>query len=159
MMPQPTDLPYRPCVGIMLANRRGLVFGGQRIDTDFVAWQMPQGGIDEGEEPLGAARRELEEETGIVPELVAHEDSIEGWLDYDLPPEMIPDLWGGRFRGQRQKWFLFRFLGDDAQINIDTEHREFSEWRWLTTAQLMQTVVPFKRETYRAVISAFEGQL
>ena len=158
-MSRQTDLPFRPCVGIMLANRSGLVFAGQRIDSEFDAWQMPQGGIDEGEEPLLAARRELEEETGIVPELAVVEDSMEGWLDYDLPPELIPVLWGGRFRGQRQKWFLFRFLGEDAQINIDTEHREFSEWRWVTTAQLMKSVVPFKRETYRAVIGAFEGRL
>ena len=156
---QTANLPYRPCAGIMLANCNGLVFAGKRIDSEFDAWQMPQGGIDRDEDPLCAAQRELEEETGVVPNLVSLEATMKDWLDYDLPTELIPVLWGGRFRGQRQKWFLFRFLGDDAQIDIHTEHREFSDWRWVTTAQLLSSVVPFKRKTYRAVVDAFGGQL
>ena len=143
----------------MLANSEGLVFAGQRFDSSRAAWQMPQGGIDFAEEPIDAAYRELEEETGVCRELVSLEAEMEQWLNYDLPQEMIPKLWSGRFRGQTQKWHLFRFLGDDGQINIDTEYKEFSRWRWVSTSQLMDSVVPFKRETYRAVIKAFGSKL
>src|SRR5688572_12521661 len=120
-------LPYRPCAGVMALNKEGLVFVGKRI-SGAEAWQMPQGGIDPGESPEQAARRELAEETGIVKaELVAE---TKGWLDYKLPPELIPTLWGGRYGGQRQKWFLLRFEGEDSDVNIRTLHPEFSEWRW-----------------------------
>ncbi len=155
---QQSELLYRPCVGIMLANRAGLVFAGQRLDSNLDAWQMPQGGIDPDEDPLKAAYRELEEETGVHNSLTQHEASLTDWLRYDLPEE-LHGLWGGRYRGQMQQWFLLRFLGSDDQINIDTAHREFSEWRWTTTEQLMESVVPFKRHVYRTVIDKFEHLL
>ena len=153
------ELPYRRGVGIMLANRSGLVFAGKRIDSDLDAWQMPQGGIDKGEMPEEAALRELEEETGVSPELVGLEASLQEWINYDLPPEMVPKIWGGRYRGQTQRWFLFRFNGEDSQVNIETEHPEFTAWRWVTTEQLMASVVPFKRETYLRVVAGFRESL
>ena len=125
-------LPYRRNVGVVLVNDRGLVFAGQRIDSEADAWQMPQGGIDDGETPGAAALRELEEETGVTPELVRIEDETPGWLRYDLPPDLLGKVWKGRYRGQEQKWFLMRYLGHDEQIAIDTAHPEFSAWSWVT---------------------------
>ena len=152
-------LPYRRNVGVMLVNDRGEVFVGRRIDTDAPAWQMPQGGIDAGETPREAALRELREETGIAPELVRIEAETEGWLSYDLPPDLVAKIWQGRFRGQRQKWVLLRFLGRDADIDIATEHPEFSRWRWLPPAKLADVIVPFKRAVYAQVLGEFKGLL
>lgn len=149
------DLPYRPCVGIMLANKEGKIFAGQRFDSELDAWQMPQGGIDDAEEPLCAAKRELEEETGIRPEFVELVASIPSWLHYDLPPELVPSLWNGRFRGQKQKWYLFRFVGPDSEIDIATKNPEFSKWKWFPPDVLVGSIVPFKREVYHRVIKEF----
>ncbi len=143
----------------MLFNSKGRVFVGQRIDSTQEAWQMPQGGIDEGEDAFVAAVRELEEETGIRPDLVRPVASIKKWLVYDLPESLIPHLWGGRYRGQRQQWFLFRFLGNDDQIDIKTRHAEFSNWCWMEIQQLPDHIVPFKSDVYSAVIDAFRHQI
>lgn len=148
-MADPQSLPYRPCVGVMLFDTRGQVFVGRRIDTPD-AWQMPQGGIDKGEAPETAALRELEEEIGTAnAEIVA---VTADWLAYDLPEHLIGKLWGGRWRGQRQKWFACRFLGDDSEIRLDTGHPEFDAWRWVAPEQLTELIVPFKRAIYAAVV-------
>lgn len=152
-------LPYRPCVGVMLVNADGHVFVGQRRDSEYDAWQMPQGGIDKGEAPREAALRELWEETGVTADLVTVEAQNSEWLPYELPYDLVPQLWKGRFRGQKQKWFLMRFQGDDTQINIATEHPEFSKWRWLEADALVENIVPFKRDVYAAVMSEFRDLL
>lgn len=142
-------LPYRPCVGLMLFDPRGRIFVGRRIDTPD-AWQMPQGGIDDGEAPDAAALRELEEEIGTA--RAAIEAETAGWLTYDLPDDLIGKVWGGRWRGQRQKWFALRFLGDDADIRLNAGHPEFDAWRWVDIGELTSLIVPFKRAIYAAVI-------
>lgn len=151
-----SHLPYRPCAGVMLVNRDGLVFVGQRIDNpDSDAWQMPQGGIDEGEEAEEAALRELEEETGVSRDLVdiiAHNSEE---LFYDLPPELLGKIWGGKWRGQRQWWYLMRFKGEDSDVNIATKHAEFSRWKWESPDNLPQMIVPFKKKLYESVITEF----
>lgn len=152
-------LPYRPCVGVMLVNGEGSVFVGQRIDNDAPAWQMPQGGIDPGETALEAALRELGEETGLPEDAVVVEAETEDWVTYDLPHELVPRIWKGRFKGQKQKWVLMRFTGSDDQINIETEHPEFSEWCWLPASDLVANIVPFKREVYEQVLVEFESRL
>ena len=154
-----SKLPYRQNVGLMVLNADGDVFVGQRKDNDVAAWQMPQGGIDEGEDPETAALRELEEETGISADLVTIEAVSAGWVPYDLPHKLVPKLWKGRYRGQEQKWFLLRFNGADAQVNIQTEHPEFSKWQWLKTAELVDNIVPFKRDVYVKVIEEFKEYL
>lgn len=148
-------LPYRPCVGVMLINGDGLIFGGQRIDTDVPAWQMPQGGIDPGETPRDAALRELFEETGIPSDRVDVIRAATEPVRYDLPDDLVPRIWKGRFRGQEQRWFLMRYLGRDDEIDIDTAHPEFSQWRWLRAREMLQAIVPFKRAVYRQVIAEF----
>lgn len=153
------NLPYRSCVGVMLVNRQGKVFVGQRIDTKTAAWQMPQGGVDAGESPQAAAIRELGEETGVTADLIRVEADTGDWLTYDLPHDLVPRLWKGRFRGQRQMWFLMRFLGNDDQIEIETDHPEFSDWRWIEPSELAANIVPFKRQIYEAVVSAFADRL
>lgn len=149
------DLPYRPCAGAMLVNRDGKVFVGQRIDNPGEAWQMPQGGIDEGEDPQSAALRELEEETGVSRDLVTVIGVTPEELHYDLPEELVGKLWKGKWRGQRQMWYLLRFEGQDSDINIATKHPEFSEWKWLDPDQLPDVIVPFKRKLYRDVLAQF----
>lgn len=149
-------LPYRPCVGVMVLNAAGEVFVGQRMDRDTDAWQMPQGGVDRGEDPQEAALRELEEETGITRDLVRIEAQTEGWLPYDLPHDLVPNIWKGRYRGQEQMWFLLRFIGTDDQVNIQTEIPEFSNWRWLPPAQMLAGIVPFKRDVYARVVEEFK---
>jgi putative (di)nucleoside polyphosphate hydrolase len=151
-------LPYRPCVGVMLVNPAREVFVGQRIDSALAAWQMPQGGVEKGEAPEAAALRELREETGVRSDLVSVLAESADWLPYELPHELVPKLWKGRFRGQKQKWFLMRFHGQDNDIDIDTDHREFSEWRWLPAEKLVQNIVPFKRDVYAAVMAEFDGK-
>jgi putative (di)nucleoside polyphosphate hydrolase len=150
-----TGLPWRRGVGVVLANADGLVFAGQRIDNPGPAWQMPQGGIDRGESPRDAALRELEEETGVPPRLVEIVAETPDWLRYELPVELVPRLWGGRYRGQEQKWFLARFLGTDGDVNIATAHPEFSAWRWLDPSDLPAAIVPFKRALYTEIVSLF----
>lgn len=152
-------LPYRPCVGVMLVNPEGLVFAGQRIDSPGEAWQMPQGGIDRGEEPRAAALRELREETGVPKSAVNIEAETADWVKYDLPHELVPKLWKGRYRGQEQRWFLMRFSGDDALIDIRTKEPEFRAWRWVAADELLDLIVPFKRAIYETVIDGFRDRL
>lgn len=150
------QLPYRPCVGVMLTNPRGHIFVGQRIDRDQAAWQMPQGGVDKGEKTRDAALRELEEETGITPNLITIEAESLGLIRYDLPHELVPTIWKGRYRGQEQKWFLMRYHGADDQINLETEHPEFSQWKWIPPGDLAGAIVPFKRAVYEQVLAEFQ---
>lgn len=158
----PTDRDparFRPAVGAMIINARREVFVGQRMDNALDAWQMPQGGIDPGEDARAAVFREVEEETGIV---ARHLDLIAeapGEFFYDLPPEMVGKVWKQPWLGQRQRWFLFRFNGLDTNVNIATKHPEFRAWRWVHPAELPALIVPFKTQLYRDVLAAFAGQL
>ena len=152
-------LPYRPCAGVMLVNHANLVFVGQRIDNPEDAWQMPQGGIDPGEEAEEAAIRELAEETGVSAGLVDILARTREDLVYDLPPELVGKVWKGRFRGQRQSWFLARFNGADGDIDIQTAHPEFRAWRWVEPAQLPSLIVPFKRKLYEDIVTEFSPYL
>lgn len=147
----PLDLPYRPCAGILLINKDGLVFTAQRLDAP-TAWQMPQGGIDKGEDPATAAKRELYEETAI--KSVEMLGEAEDWLTYDLPPHLLGKALKGKYRGQSQKWFAMRFVGLDTEIDLDHHDKEFSAWRWSTRAQVIEDIVDFKRTTYRQVLDA-----
>ncbi len=152
-----TALPYRPCVGIMLVNGDGSVFVGKRIDNkEGDAWQMPQGGVDDGEDVKSAALRELAEETGVAEDLVTIIAQTHEELLYDLPDELIGKLWKGKYRGQRQSWFLARFGGTDADIKLDAhEPAEFCEWKWVAPETLPDLIVPFKKRVYRAVLEEF----
>lgn len=152
-MQEKARLRYRPCVGIMLLNRKGKVFVAQRKDVASQAWQMPQGGIDRGESPREAAIRELEEEVGTDrAEIIAESRH---WLTYDLPPEVVPTVWNGRFRGQTQKWFVLRFLGTDDDIDLATKKPEFSAWKWVDVSALPDLIVPFKRPIYSQLVKEF----
>jgi len=153
------DLPYRPCAGIMLLNRDGLAFAGQRLDTTMEAWQMPQGGIDPGEDAEQTAVRELGEEIGVGPHHIALIARAPGEFLYDLPDDLIGKVWKGKWRGQRQTWFLYRFLGEDEDIDLATPHPEFRTWRWVDPHELPSLIVPFKRKLYEDVIAAFAPHL
>ena len=145
--------PYRPCVGIFLLNNDCKVFAGRRIDSRAEAWQMPQGGIDAGESPLDACMREMREEIGTnAAELVRQHDE---WLYYDIPLPLADRLWQGRDKGQKQKWMALRFTGDDDDINIETNEPEFCDWKWLPPHDLVDLAVPFKRDVYKNVLTAF----
>ena len=148
-------LPYRPGVGIMLVNPANRVFVGQRFDSTVEAWQMPQGGIDDGEKPKQAALRELWEETGIRKDQVEKIAKARDWVHYDLPDDLLGKVWKGRYKGQKQRWFLFRFLGQDSDVNIVTEHPEFSVWGWKTRDEMLGAIVPFKRAVYSQVFDEF----
>ena len=148
-------LPYRPCVGVMLLNRAGLVFVARRIDTRAEAWQMPQGGIDKGEAPRDAALRELKEETGVDNVTILAES--QDWYRYDLPPEIARSIWKGRYRGQEQKWFAARFLGNDGEIDIDQPKPEFEAWQWVEIEALPDLIVPFKRDVYAGLVEEFRA--
>lgn len=152
-----SSLPYRLGVGIMLRNADGKIFVAKRIDTQAEAWQMPQGGIDKGEESQEAALRELLEETGTDKATIIAESA--DWYGYDLPDALIPTVWGGKYRGQKQKWFVMQFLGADADINIATAHPEFCEWKWTTPHTLPDLIVPFKRQLYVDLLAEFANHL
>ncbi|WP_108815630.1 RNA pyrophosphohydrolase [Loktanella sp. Alg231-35] len=153
------QLPYRPCVGVMLTNPRGHVFVAQRKDRDTEAWQMPQGGVDKGEICRDAALRELEEETSVPANLVTIEAESGGLIRYDLPHDLVPNIWKGRYRGQEQKWFLMRFHGLDTQIDLETETPEFTAWKWMAPDELVANIVPFKRAVYEQVLEEFRPKL
>ena len=144
---------YRPCVGIMLLNARNEVLVGRRRDVEGEAWQMPQGGIDDAENPKDAACRELKEEIGAHNAQVLAESK--DWLYYDLPADLVGKAWRGRWRGQRQKWFVMRLTGSEAELNVDTDHPEFSTWKWVPVDELGSLVVSFKRNVYLSVIAEF----
>ena len=154
-----TALPYRPCAGVMLVNREGKVFVGQRLDSTLEAWQMPQGGLDPGEEAEAGALRELEEETGIPRDKVEIIARCPEQLLYDLPDDLIGKVWKGKWRGQRQTWFLMRFTGEDADVNLQTPEPEFRAWKWAEPQELPDLIVPFKQGLYRDVLKAFAAWL
>ena len=147
------ERPYRPCVGIFLINYSKQVFGGRRIDSRAEAWQMPQGGIDPGETAVDACMREMAEEIGTSSAQLLCEHSE--WLYYDIPLPLADRLWHGQYKGQKQKWMLLHYNGADAEINIDTAEPEFCEWKWLSPDKLIDLAVPFKRDVYRHVLTAF----
>ena len=155
------ELGYRPCVGVMLVNSEGKAFVGKRIDNrEGDWWQMPQGGVDEGEELEKALLREVGEEVGARPEHLEIAARLPEDLVYDLPPELQGKLWGGRYRGQRQSWFLVRFTGADSDIDLDAHHDpEFCEWRWVDPELLPELIVPFKREVYQAIVAGFRDKI
>jgi putative (di)nucleoside polyphosphate hydrolase len=157
MTPREDEAGYRPAVGIMLLNRDNEVFVARRIDLAEEAWQMPQGGIDKGEDPRTAALRELKEEIGTDKAEILAESRF--WLRYDLPPALVGKVWGGRWRGQRQKWFAMRFTGSEADIDLATEHPEFNAWKWAPARSLPEFIIPFKRQLYIDVLKEFERLL
>ena len=146
---------YRPCVGLFLLNRERQVFVGQRRDSALDAWQMPQGGIDPGEDPERAGFREMREEIGTDKALLLAESHV--WRAYDLPPDLARRLWGGLYRGQTQKWLAFAFEGEDADIRLDAYHPEFRAWRWADPDRLPSLIVPFKRDIYASVVAEFRS--
>ena len=150
---------YRPAVGVMLINAKKKVWVGQRLDSTLEAWQMPQGGLDRGETPLEGALRELEEETGIRPELVEILTKAKEELTYDLPEDLIGKVWKEPWRGQRQTWFLARFLGQDSDVNLATPEPEFRAWKWAEPSELPVMIVPFKKSLYEEVLRTFADWL
>ena len=154
-----TDAGYRPGVGLMLLNAANQVWVGQRLDSKLEAWQMPQGGLDPGEEALEGALRELEEETGIGSHLVQILARCPRELTYDLPEDLIGKVWKKPWRGQRQTWFAGRFLGRDEDVNIATPHPEFRAWKWADPAELPKLIVPFKQKLYADIVEAFADWL
>lgn len=152
-------LPYRPCAGLCIVNKDRLIFTGKRLDFKSDAWQMPQGGIDAGESAKQAALRELTEETGIAANQVEILAETRDWLPYELPTELVGKLWGGAYRGQRQKWFCMNFFGSDNKINIVQEHQEFSEWKWMKADDALASIVPFKHDIYAEVFKEFNAFL
>lgn len=158
-MKDETDLklPFRPGVGMMIVDKDNRVFVGKRIDSKANGWQMPQGGIDIGETPSSAALREMHEEMGSDKGYIIAESSK--WYSYRLPKFLISKLWDGKYCGQRQKWFLIRFTGEDSDINIHTKHPEFDSWRWIEIKDLLDNIIPFKHKLYSKVIAEFKGVL
>jgi putative (di)nucleoside polyphosphate hydrolase len=153
------DHLYRRGAGIILVNRDGKVFVAARNDNPQDAWQMPQGGLDDGEEPWAGIMRELEEETGIAPGLVEKIAEHPERLRYELPDEWRGQVWGGKWIGQEQHWFLARFLGSDCDIDLETEHPEFRDWKWVEPGDVPELIVPFKRDLYRRLLADFAGYL
>ncbi|MGB3167641.1 MAG: RNA pyrophosphohydrolase [Alteraurantiacibacter sp.] len=160
-MSNPDPKLYRPCVGTMMINARGEAFVGKRIDNkEGDWWQMPQGGVDEGEDLDEAMFRELGEETGVGREHLEIVARMEGELFYDLPPELHGKLWGGKYLGQRQAWYCVRFTGENEDIDLDAfEHPEFCEWKWIAPSLLPELIVPFKREVYERVVREFKDKI
>ena len=152
-------LPYRPAAGVMLLNRENKVWVGQRLDSTLEAWQMPQGGLDPGEDAEAGALRELEEETGIGRDKVEILARAPGQLLYDLPDDLLGKVWKGKWRGQRQTWFLMRFLGEDSDVNLQTPEPEFRAWKWADAQELPDLIVPFKQGLYRDILKAFAAWL
>jgi putative (di)nucleoside polyphosphate hydrolase len=153
------SLPYRPAAGVMLLNREGKVWVGQRLDSTLEAWQMPQGGLDPGENAEAGALRELEEETGITRDKVELLARAPGELLYDLPDDLLGKVWKGNWRGQRQSWFLMRFIGEDGDVNLETPEPEFRAWKWAEPQELPSLIVPFKQGLYRDILKAFAPYL
>ena len=144
------NLPLRLGVGIVLLNSDNKVFVGKRIDNSVNFWQMPQGGVDDNENFLYAANRELKEETGVKSTKLIKE--IDNWLTYELPKNLLGKIWKGKYRGQKQKWFIMRFVGDEEEINIKTKNAEFKEWKWIDANQLLNVVVRFKYDVYKSIV-------
>ena len=144
------NLPLRLGVGVVLLNSDNKVFVGKRIDNPVNFWQMPQGGVDDNENLLYAANRELKEETGV--ESVKFIKEIDNWLTYELPKNLLGKIWKGKYRGQKQKWFIMRFVGDEEEINIKTKNAEFKEWKWIDVNQLLNVVVRFKHDVYKTIV-------
>ncbi len=150
---------YRPNVGMMIINNQKKIFVGKRIDHPSNFWQMPQGGIDPQEKPVVAALREMEEEVGIKKNKVQLLNQISDWYYYTIPKDLAQTLWKGRYKGQRQKWFLYKFEGTESDINIHTEHPEFSDFKWVTKDFLVPNIVPFKKEIYSKLLEEFKNYL
>lgn len=157
MVSDKPEAGYRPCVGQVLMNRSGLIFIGERIGFEGSAWQMPQGGIDPGETPKAAAWRELKEEVGTDHADLVAESRF--WYSYTVPEERRPSRWAGRYVGQTQRWFLFRFLGQDEDIDLEAHHAEFTRWRWARPAECLTLIIPFKRPVYEGVLAEFADRI